>query len=165
MTSALVSKLRCIPDCVIPSLCVMDSSYSPLVRHMLTSWWPALQQCLFDPKRVPVNTSHIPFFEMIALPLTDAFGSLAFVIPVGFLTCHDIELAIFCLSAWLGMSGFARSGPVVSIVEVFPRYVCKIHVHEKQNVHVQDGFRNRVGIQLLASIVTIFFNIVGAMAP
>ena len=69
--------------------------------------------------------------KIIALSLTDAFGALVFVIPVGFLTCHDMELAIFCLSAWLGMTGFARSGPVVSIVEVVPRYLCQIHFHYK----------------------------------
>ena len=61
--------------------------------------------------------------QVVVLPLTDAFGSLAFVIPVSFLTCHDMELAIFCLAAWLGMTGFARSGAIVSLMEVIPRYM------------------------------------------
>ncbi len=55
------------------------------------------------------------------VPVADAFGAVAFVIPVGFLSCHDLELAIFCLAAWVGMTGFGRAGAVVSLTEVVPR--------------------------------------------
>ena len=58
---------------------------------------------------------------MVYFKYVDAFGSLAFTIPVGFLTCHDLELAIFSLAAWLAMSGFGRAGASVSLVEVAPR--------------------------------------------
>ena len=52
-----VSKARVDPlTCLLHHLCAMNSSDSPLVRHLLTSWRPAWQPCSLD-SRLNFNCS------------------------------------------------------------------------------------------------------------
>ena len=50
LTSVPVFQSKSGPlTCMHHRMCMMDSSYSPLVWHLLTSWWPAWKPSLYFP--------------------------------------------------------------------------------------------------------------------
>ena len=47
--------------------------------------------------------------------------SSGFAVGVGFLTCHDLELTIACLTMWVGVLGLSRAGALINIIEIAPK--------------------------------------------